>query len=1704
MSNDNSKNEIEVKYIKKMARVRINYINKQGSELAKPVMKNMQVGELYNMEAAKKYVDSTNVEWNLYQSKPSKLIVSENDTENVLTLVYDVIKADVFIYYKTRNNLELKSVEKTVAVANKEFTPQIPEKIVDNNGFSWKYAKDTKATIFVEESETNEVTLMYDELKKRVVTRYVDEKGMKIKDDVVEIVQVGKEIELHYEPFFKDIYDKHWKYNNVNKNTIKVSEDEDQNIFIVTYEKLLANIVISMFNENGQRIKEDFVEKAQIGSTYQPAAIKEIQDSNGKYWICTEENKNLTVSDSEVKNKISYKYKPLATIVFVQYVDIEGNQLLPQKEKEVQAGSVFVPELINTLQGQDGRVWILAENNVKEFKTNKHKEENIIKVNYDKKLVDIILVFKDIQGKILKTELSVKAQLGSEFKAGIYEKITSDNGERWMVTKTEPSRMFVREGSKFTLIYDEIRAKVIIKCVNISDSKSIIDDTEYITKLGGVYVPNVMQKIVDKLKRRWVYVGEPGMSIIAKENDQENIITLKYEPDRAKVTLKYLNKNQQMVHQDVVNAEQIGSEVAIKEYEKIFEKDGLGWKLKNMSRNTLIVDEDESKNIVISNYEPLLVPVATRYIDEDVNEITDSKIDNIQVGEKFNAVVLPRVTDKEGKIWVYSDIKVMELIVKDDQNNKVNIKYIPLKKNVTEKFVDLSGTELEKEKISAVQVGDFYTLKKKERVIDSEDKSWIYQKSSAEKIKVLEEEEKNIITNYYDKELTKVTIKYQTDTGVTLAEDKTLDLQIGSIYKIEPKPDLTDNEKLTWKLSDKNKLEVKIAREENKNTFIIIYEKYMVNVYDKYINEATGDEVIKPSISKHQVGVSYLVKVKECVIDEEGKHWVQAAKSENRIFSSSYKIEPITIVKEESRNVTIVKYKPKLAESTIRYQDPLGRQIKAEEVKKLQVGSVFDEEVPTKLVDNLGNKWTYNPNSNRGVKISEDPKENLIILAYEEEKGTITFKYLDKAGNELREPTQKLVQIGNIYVPQFDMIITDSNGCVWEYAERNIEKLEVKDDDKENIIKLTYVPLNVNVEIELVDLWGNEISKNKVVPAQLGSQFKPTIKGNYTNEKTLLYKLVKTEPESITVKEIPISAKSNPNKFKLTFEPVNSDIIILFQDLDGNLLKEEQRLQMQVGKKYTPQPAEFITDKKGNQWQLASAKTDEIIIKENEKENTLKYVYEVAKAEIIIRFLTVDGLVIIKEKNVSQQVGSEYVPNPEKFILDADNKKWKLLRVQPVNLKVGSINNIVTITYQEEKTNVIWQYCDEDGNILKPDEKHEVQVGLRYTPIVKDKVIYDASQIWRLLKIEPYEIIVSEKADENIVKLIYSNTKVENVKEEKKEIVNPFANTLRPEDEKDITNKNNIFDATDVTGLKSNEDTVIFGLKTDSNENVSSDSNKVQVEESFEFEDPYLKKLARSMALTNSEKIAIDKLNALNGKIIDEFRKSRTAYLGGQESYDYTNIEKLTIEEKEMIKSNLESLISKDLSGARMLKIFEHIVESEGNDAMFGRLQQRRAVLITDYFLDKPLDDSDKILYICERGKNTAEIELINKKLANPSLKNRQEALDVKTVLYYKKLVLDNYYKARNIPNDNYFTDASAKETAGTDIVVGVTNMMVNQALTLLRKDELDFAMKNEVEAIISLCTPQQVNTIKMEIDKLDSKQKRNANKLLQEIKKGK
>ena len=1694
VSNNNDENVVEVRYVKKMSTVRINYINKQGAELAMPVVKNMQVGESFDMKAVKKFVDKTGTEWNLYQSNPSRLTINENEGANIITLVYDVIKADVFISFKTRQGVDIKPQEKVSAVAKKEYSPEIPQELVDANGLLWQFGTDSKSVIIVSETELNTIELYYDEKKTRVVTTYIDDAGVKVKDDVVDIVQIGKGFVPKYEHDYIDIYGKWWRLLGVDKQQMRVSNIPEENIITVTYEKTCSTIMVSMVNENGDRIRDDITEKVQIGTTYTPATINEIEDINGLMWTCVDKSKSIVISESEVQNRISYTYEPLIVDVCFLYVDDEGNEIIPSKVMKTQAGTVVQPEVIKSLTSQDQKGWVLSPNNKNSFKIKKNKEENIFKINYDKKLIDINLIFKNVRGEVIKEPIVAKAQIGGNYKATDYEKVTATNGERWGLLRSEPQTMFVRENSTFTLIYDEIKAKVIVKCVNIKDNVSVIDDQIITTKLGGAFVPNIVHNLFDKDKLRWVYVGEPAMSIITKENEQENIITLKYEPDLAKVTLKYENNFGQLVHQDVVKEEQIGKTVVIKEYEKIIEDNGMGWAITKISANSIIVSENDDDNIVTSYYEPLMADVITRYIDNDGKELSVQKREQVQVGMSFAATIVPNVTDVSGKVWEYSKIKVEDIKVIDG-DNKVNIKYVPMIGSVTNVFIDVDSEKIIADKVEEIQVGSIYTSNVTKRVIDEEGKYWIFKKISKESIKVTTNPDDNIINHTYDKELITVVTEFKTNKGNKLKETKIQKLQIGSKYIIEPEKILLDSKKLAWILNEKNVLEVTISPEADKNTFEVIYDEYMVNVYDRFINEENPDEeLIEAVVSRQQVGSVYTVKVQDVIIDPEGRHWIQATSGDSSIFNNKYRVEPITVVEDEKKNNTYVKYKPKLVNAIIMYVDSLGNPIKPQENKKLQIGSKFHEDIPKKVIDRLGNRWSFNSKAKVDVTISEKPEENKIALAYEEAKGIITFLYLDPSGAKIQEDTTQLAQIGSHYTPQFESIITDKDGCVWEYSERDRESLEVSDEDDSNFVKLTYIPLDIEVLVNYIDLWDNEISPVQKIKAQLGSKFKLELNKDFTNEDGLLYRLKSITPEVVEIKEIPIGAEKTPNEFTAKFEPVNSNVIIKYNDMDGNTIRDDEKINLQVGSKYTPEPANFIKDSKGNEWELVNAKKDIITVFNNENENVLIYSYDVAKADVIVRYINVDGIVIKEEIHIPMQVGSDYVPSPDEFLLDSDSKKWKLIEVKPVNLKVGSINNIVTATYQEAKARVSLNFVDEEGNSIKAAETQQAQIGSKFIPKITNKVIYNANEIWRIVKTEPYQIVVSENASENLIKLIYTNkAKEEEAEDEKEEVlVNPFANTINEEEKEALKRQENknLFDATLDEIIGSSDSAVKLEIKEE----------EPKEKEEYDFKDPFLKNLAKAMQLTIKEKRTIDSLNDLNAQIIDELRKSNAAYNQGAATYDYKEAEQLIVKEKDTIRENLDTLIAKDKTGARLLSIFEHITASEGDDVIFGRLQQRKAIIITDYFLDKPIGDIDKALYICEKGKNQKGIELLEKKINQKLIKDVEQAIVLKTSLYYEKLMLENYYRVRSLPADSFFTDEKQRQSFEANVIEMVYSNLIRQISNHLGRDNMTLAQRNECDASILLLDQLHLEKLKAKVSEMDGKTKRNLSNILKEL----
>ena len=692
------------------------------------------------------------------------------------------------------------------------------------------------------------------------------------------------------------------------------------------------------------------------------------------------------------------------------------------------------------------------------------------------------------------------------------------------------------------------------------------------------------------------------------------------------------------------------------------------------------------------------------------------------------------------------------------------------------------------------------------------------------------------------------------------------------------------------------------------------------------------------------------------------------------------------------------------------------------------------------------------------------------MLGYEEEKALVTYKYHDEYGNRLRTPKRKLVQIGSLYEPEIENVIEDFQGRVWEYKAKSIDKLEIKEDESTNVIEVIYAPLKVDAILRFSTPNGKQIIKDIIVKAQLGSEFTPDIQEKITDADSKLFKLVKCEPESIKVKEIPIGAIESPNIFELTYEAVFSEVRITYKTIDGKTIKKDDVEQIQVGRIYDPVLAQFVNDQNGIQWELISKDIDSIRVKEDVRENIVSMVYEVAKAEITIRYKDLDGNTIRKSDIIPLEVGKEFIPDIPKELVDENNRKWLFSVAEPVKLTVGSINNIINLTYQEKKVQVIVKYQTKDGKSLKEETRLKIQVGTRFEPNNTSKVIYTENEIWRYMYNEPSLIVVSENISENVITHIY--TKEERQVENK----NQTTTYYNPEVEKFIDKK-----------LVEEEE------KREAEKKVVETTENEQIK----FEEENLKVLERGISLKQQEKNAIIKLNEYNDKMIQRLNEA----IGVGATVDYEKLESdinsMIIEEKKIIQEELATLIRDDKTGKHILKIFEAITSSEMLDKNFSILQQRKTILIADYFINKTISESEQANYICEKGIIEKEIELIEEKYNAPidkKEKNREEL--------NQEYLRMNYNKARSNVKDEYFKNSENKQLVSPEVVILVSNTLPKQALKILSKIlEITPMKENELDAILQLMNTQQMGTLVTMVEKIpDGKTRKVALKKLKEI----
>ena len=254
--------------------------------------------------------------------------------------------------------------------------------------------------------------------------------------------------------------------------------------------------------------------------------------------------------------------------------------------------------------------------------------------------------------------------------------------------------------------------------------------------------------------------------------------------------------------------------------------------------------------------------------------------------------------------------------------------------------------------------------------------------------------------------------------------------------------------------------------------------------------------------------------------------------------------------------------------------------------------------------------------------------------------------------------------------------------------------------------------------------------------AQLGSKFKPSLDDTICDDKSMMFRFVKCEPQEILVKEVPIGSEEELNVFEVTYEPVYSNVSIIYQNIDGNKLKDDEIIQLQVGTKYTPKLIQFVKDRRGIQWENITKEVDTIRVMENSKDNIVKMTFELAKAEVLVKYKNLEGNIIKESKRYEENIGTEFVPEVENVIADSKNRKWIFSAAEPVKITVGSINNVITLTYLEKRVPVTIRYESINGKKLREDVIVNVQEGTQFIPKKNYTIIYDENEIWKYLELD--------------------------------------------------------------------------------------------------------------------------------------------------------------------------------------------------------------------------------------------------------------------------------------------------------------------------------------------------------------------------------
>ncbi|HFI0451791.1 TPA: MucBP domain-containing protein [Streptococcus suis] len=1273
---------------------------------------------------------NTDTEKRLIQKIDAETGVVAQDTLKELTYVYEKA-GSVIVNYVTEDGTPLTGVTDagttTASTVDDtkngkpgtgyDTTDLKPNTITTSDGKIYRLVPagtQGEETGTIVSGETKEVTYVYQLVKGDVIVHYVDTDGNTIADDVTDqvITDTGTAYDTtdnKPEKIVNDetgdvYYYKEIKPEDAAKETGKVVEGTTEVTYV--YEKA-GDVVIKYVDVNGTELKAPVADTTagKPGSDYNTAEGTEkpttITTADGKVYALVPAgdypvgtvaaDSNLASGatptgtvEAGVTKEVTYVYQEVKSDVVVEYYDTEGNVIAKTvtDTNDASVGTVYNTDEDNrpeTITADDGTVYYYKEVKDTSAPTTGKVAETTTTVQYVyEKAGNVVVNYITEDGAVIKQPVNdeTNAKPGTEYNTTDNKPttITTEDGKTYELIPTatignETGNVEAGKTTEVTYVYKEVKGSVVVNYVTtdgtvlqdpVTDTPESSTGTPYdttdnkpetITKDGKTY------RLVPKLTQ-----GSETGDVVPGVTQ----VTYVYEEVKGDVVVNYVNTDGEVIASQVVDTKTTSTGTAYDTTDnkpaKITTEDGTVYYYKEVKAG-----DNETGKVVEGTTEVTYIyekagSVTVNYVTTDGTVIKSPVKDeeNAEPGKSYSTEdnKPTTITTEDGKTYRLVPNKTTGEetgTVTSGEDKQITYVYEEVKGNVVVEYYNTAGVEIKTavEDTPASSTGTAYTtLDNKPETITAADGTVYYYKevksdSAAETGDVVEG---TTTVKYVYEQAGNVVVNYITEDGTpikTPVNDET-NAAPGTEYNT------TDNKPTTITTEDGKTYELiptaTIGTEEGtveagKTTEVTyVYKEVKGSVVVNYVT--TDGTVLQAPVTdtpETSTGTSYdTTDNKPTTITKDGK---------------TYKLVPSLTKGSETGDVV-----PGVTEVTYVYEEVKGDVV-------VNYVNTDGKVIATPVVDTktTSTGTAYDTTDNKPTKIVEDSTGDVYY-----------YKEVQAGSNETGTVVEGTTEVTYVYEKAGNVVVN------YITEDGTVIKTPVKDEENAEPGKSYDTTDNKPTTITTEDGTTYELVPSATIGTENGE-----VESGKTTEVTYVYRKVETpaaKTGNVVVEYYNTAGEKIADDVVDTPETTTGTVYETFDFKPATITKD--------GVTY------FYKEVKGT----SAAEKGTVV----EGTTTVQYVYEPA-GSVTVNYVTTDGTPIktpVKDEE-NAEPGKTYSTEDNKptTITTEDGKTYKLVPSLTTGEENGSVTSgedkKVTYVYEEVKGDVVVNYIDTEGNVIK-------------------------------------------------------------------------------------------------------------------------------------------------------------------------------------------------------------------------------------------------------------------------------------------------------------------------------------------------------------------------------------------------------------------